>query len=250
MTALRRVVLLRTLFLAGVCGIVGCVPSTVTTTTSSEIDRYTVRTVAIVPFEALATPQARSLRQNFTVPQGVEGSDIDLDIGPSGPETGRFEVTTVAPDAAQKVTRLFYKGLRRRDGVTVLPPEDVKQELEALRAEAVERDPRQTARALARRLSADAALFGKVRVYRERKGSKIAASPAAVGFEVTLVNADDGAVLWAGHYYEEQKPMTEDFLGFLERKGQFLTAEELAGYGTNQVLQKFPFGVAPDRSSA
>lgn len=239
------------LFASSVCLIAGCVPGKVTTVTSSDIDRYTVRTVAVVPFDIVSTPQPdRAMRERFIVPRDVEASDISLDIGAEGQETGRFEVAAVPLTAGQKITRMFYNGLNGRVGMTVIHPEEVKEELEALRAKPVKLEPRQVAQEVAARLSADAALIGIVRVYREREGSKIAASPAAVGFEVKLVSARDGAVLWAGHYYEEQKPMNEDFLGFLERKGQFLTAEELARYGTTQVLQLFPFGEPVERASA
>ena len=56
-------------------------------------------------------------------------------------------------------------------------------------------------------------------VYQERVGSRLGADPpAAVGFEVKLV-ASDGMVLWEGNYYEKQRPMTEDFVGFIQRSG-------------------------------
>src|SRR4029079_19234010 len=37
-------------------------------------------------------------------------------------------------------------------------------------------------------------------------------------------------------------PMTQDFLGFVQHGGVFVTAEELAQYGADQVLKTFPFG--------
>jgi len=45
-----------------------------------------------------------------------------------------------------------------------------------------------------------------------------------------------------GDYFEEQKPLTHDFKGFLERKGRFLTAEELARAGVARVLHQLPLG--------
>ena len=89
-----------------------------------------------------------------------------------------------------------------------------------------------------------AALSGKVLVYQERVGSRLGADPpAAVGFEVKLV-APDGIVLWEGNYYEKQRPMTEDFLGFVQRYGVFVTAEELAAYGAEELADAFPYGGA------
>ena len=54
--------------------------------------------------------------------------------------------------------------------------------------------------------------------------------------------AADGQVLWVGNYYERQRPMSEDFIGFLQRSGMFVTAEELAEYGVDEMLKVFPFG--------
>lgn len=86
------------------------------------------------------------------------------------------------------------------------------------------------------------ALIGKVLLYQERVGSRLGADPpAAVGFEVKLV-APDGLVLWEGNYYEKQRPMTEDFRGFVQRYGMFVTADELAAYGASELAEAFPFG--------
>ena len=45
-----------------------------------------------------------------------------------------------------------------------------------------------------------------------------------------------------GDYFEEQKPLTEDLKGFLERGGKWVTAEELARSGAKQVMQRLPLG--------
>ena len=48
--------------------------------------------------------------------------------------------------------------------------------------------------------------------------------------------------MWEGNYYEKQRPMNEDVMGFIQRRGMFVTAEELAAYGVEHMLQEFPFG--------
>jgi len=40
-----------------------------------------------------------------------------------------------------------------------------------------------------------------------------------------------------GNYYEKQRPMTEDFMGFIQRHGVFVTAEELAIYGVARLYR-------------
>ncbi|MGB0911038.1 MAG: hypothetical protein ACPGYT_11805, partial [Nitrospirales bacterium] len=91
-------------------------------------------------------------------------------------------------------------------------------------------------------LDVDAVVMGLVRTYRERVGTKIGATPASVGFEVHLVDPKSGKIYWTGEYYEEQKPMTEDFMGFVERGGVFVTAHELAEYGVHKMMKQFPVG--------
>lgn len=95
---------------------------------------------------------------------------------------------------------------------------------------------------VAKQLKADASLIGQVLVYQERVGGRFGASPAAtVGFEAKVIAAD-GQVLWEGNYYEKQRPMIEDVMGFIQRRGMFVTAEELASYGVEHMLLEFPFG--------
>jgi hypothetical protein len=95
---------------------------------------------------------------------------------------------------------------------------------------------------VAKQLKADASLIGQVSVYQERVGGRFGASPpATVGFEAKVIAAD-GQVLWEGNYYEKQRPMIEDVMGFIQRHGVFVTAEELASYGVEHLLLEFPFG--------
>jgi hypothetical protein len=139
------------------------------------------------------------------------------------------------------MTELFWGRLQDRRGVQVLSPGDAVRASSA-DGELAKMGPETAAAAVAKRLKADAALFGRVLVYQERVGSRLGANPpATVGFEAKVVAAD-GQVLWVGGYYERQRPMNEDLLGFLQRWA-FVTAAELAEYGVDEVLRDFPFGV-------
>lgn len=147
------------------------------------------------------------------------------------------------PDAVPDMIRhMVYSQLRLKPRIQVVQPETVGQTLgsqEGLPQAPERQDP---ARLLGERLGVDAVLEGVIRVYREREGTKFAALPAAVGFELRLIGVRDGKVLWVGDYFEEQKPLTHDFMGFLERGGTFVTAEELARAGVVRVLQSLPLG--------
>lgn len=223
----------------------GCSGSKVTSKSSAELPRYQVRTIALVPFTTLTTPQVRDVvAQTFSAPPVARRSDMALAVPPQI-EQLRSQTSIVPIGAGGKVTQLLWSRLKSQQGVTVLSPGDAAKVL-AFQAVQSPAGPAQ-AMLVAKQLKVDAALIGQVLVYQERVGSRFGANPpATVGFEAKLVAAD-GQVLWEGNYYERQRPMIEDMLGFFERWGMFVTADELAGYGVDHMLLKFPFGTAGER---
>ena len=224
-----------------VLAIAGCSGSKVTTRSSGELPRYQIHTIALVPFTTLATPQVRDvIDQTFSVPPGARRSDMAIAVPPNTEQPLR-QTVTVPTGAGDIVTQLLWSRLKTRQGVTVLSPSEVVKALtsQALAQPSAGQSPAVT---VAKQLKADASLIGQVLVYQERVGGRFGASPpATVGFEAKVVAAD-GQVLWEGNYYEKQRPMTEDLMGFIHRHGVFVTAEELANYGVEQMLLEFPFG--------
>ena len=231
--------------LSGLVLSAGCSGAKVTTQVSTGLPRYQIRTLALVPFTSLATPQVREpIDPYLSAPYEVRRSDISL-ATPSSAEPKTRQTAVVPEYAAEKVTQLFWVRLRDRPGITVLSPSESARAKTQTAGDAAKLTPEAMAAALAKQLKADAALIGKVMVYQERSGSRLGANPpATVGFEVKVVAAD-GQLLWVGNYYERQRPMTEDFMGFIQRWA-FVTAEELAQYGTEEILKEFPFGSAKE----
>ena len=226
--------------------VVGCSGSKVTTKVSAELSRYQIRTIALIPFTTLTTPQVRDVvDQAFSVPAGVRRSDMAFAVPPNTEQLLR-ETVTVPASAGDTVTQLLWSRLRARQGVTVLAPSEAAR---VLASQAAVHPPagQLPAVVVVKQLKADASLIGQVLVYQERVGGRFGASPAAmVGFEAKVVAAD-GHVLWEGNYYERQRPMTEDVMGFIQRHGVFVTAEELAAYGVEHMLLEFPFGKIEER---
>jgi hypothetical protein len=228
-----------------VLAIVGCSGSKVTTKSSAELSRYQIRTIALVPFTTLTTPQVRgAVDQTLSAPSGARLSDMAIAV-PANTEQPLRQTVIVPASAGATVTQLLWSRLRTRQGVTVLAP------TEAVNAQGSPVIPQpsvsQSPTAVAKQLKADASLIGQVSVYQERVGGRFGASPpATVGFEAKVIAAD-GLVLWEGNYYERQRPMTEDIMGFIQRRGMFVTAEELAIYGVEHMLLEFPFGTVGDR---
>ena len=223
--------------------VAGCSGSKVTTKASAELSRYQIRTIALVPFTTLVTPQVRDVAdRTFSVPPEVRRSDISMAVTPYAEQPLRKTVTVPA-GAGDIVTQLLWSRLKARQGMTVLSPGEATR---ALTSQAVSQLPagQSPAVTVAKQLKVDASLIGQVLVYQERVGGRFGASPAAtVGFEAKVIAAD-GQVLWEGNYYEKQRPMTEDLMGFIQRRGVFVTAEELAAYGVEHMLNEFPFGTA------
>ncbi len=224
----------------------GCGPLKVSVTTSPDLDKYRVRTLAVMPFDAVETPQVAD-RQDTAVqgPVGVIRSDISLGTPPQVERTGQ-PTAKVPAAAAATITGLVHGHLSRSKGLTVLSLSSSEREWPTVKNARGGMSVEKAAGQAARRLSADAVLIGRVLVYQERVGSKWGATPAVVGFEMRVIAAD-GETLWIGNYYEQQRPMGEDFAGFLERGGVFVTADELAQYGVDHVLAQFPFGLPPSR---
>ncbi|MBK9307544.1 MAG: hypothetical protein IPM58_10755 [Nitrospira sp.] len=218
----------------------GCSGAKVVTKSAPDLSRYQIRSIALLPFTSIATPQAPDQDDFFLpVPDSVRRSAISMGVPPEADSLPK-KTLAVPGYAAEKVTELFWGRLQDWNGVRVVAPgESARGTLG--NSEGLGKTPEQAAAQAAKRLNVDAALLGLVSAYRERVGSRLGADPpASVGFQISVVAAD-GQVLWVGRYYERQRPMTEDLIGFLQRWA-FVTAGELAEYGVEEVLKEFPFG--------
>jgi hypothetical protein len=227
-----------------VLAVAGCSGSKVTTKSSAELPRYQIRTIALLPFTTLDTPQVRDVvDRSFSAPLGVQRSDMAISA-PLSTDQPLSQTVIVPRGAGDIVTQLLWSRLKMRQGITVLSPGEATIVLDASAPKpSTGQSPAVT---VAKQLKADASLIGQVLVYQERVGGRFGASPAAtVGFEAKVI-ATDGQVLWEGNYYEKQRPMNEDVMGFLQRRGMFVTAEELAAYGVEYMLREFPFGTVEE----
>ncbi len=222
---------------------VGCVPSKVQVQSAPQFDPAAISSIAVVPFQKIQVPQwgygqaqahvrdPEEIRTQFRLPGGDQGDQ-------SSAQRDRYSV----PDTAAKfITRRIESALASRSALRVIESDQV--------ASAVDLGGTQSGPALqtlakdvGHRLEVDAVLMGIVRTYREREGTRIGAKPAAVGFEMFLVQPANGAVLWKGEFFEEQKPLTQDVVGFFEKSGGFVTAQELSEIGVEKVMETFPVG--------
>ena len=61
--------------------------------------------------------------------------------------------------------------------------------------------------------------------------------------DIYLIEVSSGKTVWKAKFDETQRPMTEDIRGakeILKKGAKWLSADELARYGINEILKKFP----------
>ncbi|MDY6954621.1 MAG: nucleoid-structuring protein H-NS, partial [Thermodesulfobacteriota bacterium] len=61
--------------------------------------------------------------------------------------------------------------------------------------------------------------------------------------DIHLIRVADGRLIWVGHFDETQHSLSEDLFRwktFLKRGGGWLTAEQLAAFGLQEVMATFP----------
>ncbi|MGD2000351.1 MAG: hypothetical protein PVG81_09600 [Desulfobacterales bacterium] len=92
--------------------------------------------------------------------------------------------------------------------------------------------------------NADAVLTGYIYRYEERVGTPFAASrPASVAFSLHLIRSADGADVWFGYVDETQQALSENLFNmaiFWQRRGRWVSADEMAQAGLTELLDKFP----------
>ena len=141
------------------------------------------------------------------------------------------------------VTEIFQRELRKKMGAAVLPLAETRAAFEQMPPM-----PEETLRTAAKRFGqetmASHVLTGTVWHYRDRVGSAMTAEqPASVGFTAILVRTRDGAVLWSGHFDKTQTSLSDNLFDapmFLQKGMKWLSAEELASFGVDKILQTFP----------
>ncbi len=150
----------------------------------------------------------------------------------------------VAPGAQNILTRLLYQKMEPLETFRVIPFERVEETLSELGAGRLESKPVPSAIQVGKNLGADFVFVGYLFRFEERIGSALGAEkPASVGYHIHLFRIRDGKEVWMGKFDETQQPLTENLLqlgSFLRRKANWLTAQELAAVGMDELLAKFP----------
>ncbi len=215
-----------------------CAPDTVTVRSHPGFAPRAITAVAVAPFRVFEGARGVAPTSTLTPPGPGDAGMRRSAGGPVPPAFRGARITSVSVPSfvPEVIRRMVYSRLARHFHVQV----SLMDTVPPVSPDGGEETRGQHARPPELPSAADAILEGIVHVYREREGAAFAAIPAAVGFELRLLGAGDGGVLWVGEYFEEQKPLTQDVWGFFARSGTFVTAEELARDGVARMLQRLP----------
>ncbi len=210
----------------------GCGPKYVTFTTSPKWAETKVTKIAAIPFAFAPVGDMKDLRSARVDPEGRVCFEVDAQA--PGLRSGKVD-----PQGVSLITGMFLRGMER-SGYSIIPYDDETKEKLSPQGTL----PIDLVKSIGEKTGAEAVLTGVVTRYEEREGGPLGVKkPASVGFEVNLIGTLDGTLLWHGRYAETQKSLVEDLsmiFTFFKRRGKWLTAEELAKEGVEEVLKTLP----------
>ncbi len=94
------------------------------------------------------------------------------------------------------------------------------------------------------RVGADSVLCTYIYAFRNRVGSAYGVErPTMVSFEMNLVSVATGRIVWQRDFTETQQTLNENLLKlgkFLQRKGRWVTAQEMAAKALEDILASLP----------
>ena len=155
-----------------------------------------------------------------------------------------FKAENIKDGADRAITRYVQEALERRYRGKVIALEEVSMVYQEIPRDDVKDTPRSLAQKAGVALGADFMIVGTLWRYRDRIRFDIGLETgASVAFEVYLIEVSSGKTVWKKRFDETQRPLTEDIRGakVLIKKGvRWLSADELARYGVEEVLKKIP----------
>lgn len=162
------------------------------------------------------------------------------------PLCGDVFAAGVVPDGVEgPLSEKLFHTLSDGFGYELGAPEQVRERFpDLIAAEAKGRSDREMLSEIGRQLEVDAVLVGHLYRYQDRIGVAYAVdSPASVAFDMHLLQVSDGRIVWTGRFDETQRALSDDALKigtFLKGRGRWMTADQMAVLGIEEVLKSFP----------
>ena len=151
----------------------------------------------------------------------------------------------VAEDADRLLTEYVYNKMVSIHGGKLAPLDKAMEFFLSAPRDATGDTIRSLAQKTGNSLNANVVVTGYIWRYKKRIGGpRAASSPASVSFALVLIETSNGRVLWRGRFEEKQAALSENILNaktFFDRGGKWLTVDELARYGVNEIFKKYPY---------
>ena len=159
------------------------------------------------------------------------------------------EDPSLPPRTGKMMTTLVDQQVRDRYGQRVVAEAKVQAAVARIRLKDVHITPRALARKLNKALNVELVMVGTVWRYRERGAILgVPDSPASLAFALYLVDARSGMQLWRGMFDGTQQTVLSNLLHAkkqLKMGLTWLSADELAHHGVQEVFEQFPANLQP-----
>ena len=161
----------------------------------------------------------------------------DQDASARCPVCGRVFITGRVPvDATERLTNSLVSNLKSRKKYKIVTSSLVSEEQTFSERKLIVKK--------GRKYKADAVIAGYIYRYNERVGNRYSVkSPASVAFGIHLISTKGGRIIWSGHFDETQRSLNENLFKlkkFIKRKASWITADEMATNGFEDILSTFP----------
>jgi len=155
-----------------------------------------------------------------------------------------YDPNSLDPDAGYYLANFVQDALKKRFGQKVAPLNESLDAYQQMSKDDLKDTIQTRAQKLGRTLNANLIVAGNVWRYKNRVGgSRGIQSPSSVAFAVYLIEVSSGNLLWKSAFSETQKSLSENVLearSFFKQGAKWLTANELAQFGVNELFEKFP----------
>ena len=153
-----------------------------------------------------------------------------------------FMAEPVPTGAADTMTAFLFDQLQAYKRYELISPGQARGLLNRLVSEDQGISDMAILKKIGKTFSADAVMTGQIYRWQEREGKDYSVNrPASVAFDLYLIKPEDGAVLWKGKFDKTQLSLSENILDvgtFIKGKGKWMTVEDLAESGLEELLQK------------
>ena len=152
----------------------------------------------------------------------------------------------VSDENTKKLNKMLFEKLAAKEGLELISPRQSEGAYYSILQtdKGVDMTKTQVLQEMGRSFGGDAVLAGYLYRWRQRVGTNYGVkSAASVAFDLWMLDPKDGRILWRSKFDKTQQSLTENLLeaSSLFKAGfRWLTVEEYAALGLEEVLQKMP----------